>query len=146
MTQASCQNTATKALDVTLNSALNSTLKDPFAQLLGITTLEATWERSVCQMTLTADHNNALGGTHGGVLFALADIAFAVACNAGTDTYIGLQAEMRYMNPVKGQRITATATRVSGSKKISHYQVLVTDEQARKIALFTASAYCLGQR
>ncbi|WP_430443354.1 MAG: PaaI family thioesterase [Pseudomonas piscis] len=118
---------------------------DRFAGLLGVEHLHASFEQATCRLRLAPEHLNALGGVHGGLIFALADIAFAAACNAGQALYIGLQAEMRYMARARGAELTATATWMGGSRNIAHYQVLVTDDQGLRIALFSASAYRLGQ-
>ncbi len=118
---------------------------DRFAELLGVTSLHSNFEQAACRINVNNQHCNALGGIHGGLIFSLADIAFAAACNAGDAVYIGLQAEIRYMARAEGNELTATATLMGGSKKIAHYQVLVTDGHNNRIALFSASAYRLSQ-
>lgn len=119
--------------------------QDRFATWLGIETIHQSFDQAICKISIGDDGRNALGGIHGGLIFSLADVAFACACNAGEGTYIGLQAEIRYMSAPKGHLLTATATRVGGSKKFAHYEVVVSDSQERRIALFTSSAYQLGQ-
>lgn len=118
---------------------------DHFAELLGIELLHSNFEQSACRLHIGEQHRNALGGIHGGLIFSLADIAFAAACNAGAAVYIGLQAEVRYMSKAEGDVLTATATLMGGSRKIAHYQVLVTDSRNTRIALFSASAYRLSE-
>lgn len=118
---------------------------DHFAELLGVETLHSSFERSACRIYVGNQHHNALGGIHGGLIFSLADMAFAAACNAGSAVYIGLQAEVRYMSRAEGNVLTATATLMGTSKKIAHYQVLVTDRRDTHIALFSASAYRLSE-
>ena len=118
--------------------------QDHFAHLLNVQFLESTFEKAQCQMQLKPEHQNALGTTHGAVIFSLADITFATACNAGDGQFIGIQTEIRYMNQVKGDVIIATAQLISASRKVAHYQVEVTDQQQSKIALFTATAYRLA--
>ena len=118
---------------------------DHFAELLGIESLLSSFEQSACRLHIGEQHRNALGGIHGGLIFSLADIAFAAACNAGAAVYIGLQAEVRYMSRAEGDVLTATATLMGGSRKIAHYQVLVTDSRSTRIALFSASAYRLSE-
>lgn len=118
---------------------------DHFAELLGIEPLHSSFEQSACRLHIGEQHRNALGGIHGGLIFSLADIAFAAACNAGAAVYIGLQAEVRYMRKAEGEVLTATATLMGGSRKIAHYQVLVTDSRNTRIALFSASAYRLSE-
>lgn len=118
---------------------------DHFAELLGIESLHSSFEQSACRLHIGEQHRNALGGIHGGLIFSLADIAFAAACNAGAAVYIGLQAEVRYMSKAEGDVLTATATLMGSSRKIAHYQVLVTDSRNTRIALFSASAYRLSE-
>lgn len=118
---------------------------DRFAKTLGVETIEASFDQAICRMEVAAEHRNALGGIHGGLIFSLADMAFASACNAGDGAYIGLQAEIRYMTAARDERLTATANRVGGSKKFAHYEVVVTDNGGNRIALFTSSAYKLGE-
>ncbi|QXH34612.1 PaaI family thioesterase [Pseudomonas muyukensis] len=118
---------------------------DLFAELLGVETMHSSFERSACRIHIAEQHRNALGGIHGGLIFSLADMAFAAACNAGSAVYIGLQAEVRYMSKAQGNVLIATATLMGASKKIAHYQVLVTDKRDTQIALFSASAYRLSE-
>lgn len=118
---------------------------DRFAELIGVKSLHSSFEQAACRLSINDEHRNALGGIHGGLIFSLADIAFAAACNAGDAVYIGLQAEVRYMSRAEGNELTATATLMGGSRKIAHYQVIVTDSHDKRIALFSASAYRLSQ-
>lgn len=118
--------------------------RDRFSDSLGIELIDQSFDRATCRVDVRDDCRNALGGIHGGLIFSLADIAFASACNAGEGSYIGLQAEIRYMSAPQDNRLTATATRVGGSKKFAHYEVVVSDGLHRRIALFTSSAYKLG--
>lgn len=125
--------------------SLSTNMGDRFADELGVALTECSFDQAICKMTAEQTHSNALGGIHGGVIFSLADMAFAAACNAGEGTYIGLQAEIRYMSTPKDKELTATAKRVGGSKKFAHYQVQVTDSQGNHIALLTSTAYKLSQ-
>lgn len=121
--------------------SLDANKGDRFANALGVSLIQCSFDRAICQMTAQPTHQNALGGIHGGVIFSLADMAFAAACNAGDGTYIGLQAEIRYMSAPKDRILTATAQRMGGSKKFAHYQVQVTDSHNNHIALLTSTAY-----
>ncbi|MEC8552318.1 MAG: hotdog fold thioesterase, partial [Pseudomonadota bacterium] len=53
-----------------------------FSQLLGMEIVEAGPDFAIVGMTLGARHLNGFGIAHGGALFALADTAFAHACNS----------------------------------------------------------------
>lgn len=118
--------------------------EDSFSRLLGVQHGPSRFEEASCWLIVGSEHCNALGGIHGGVIFSLADIAFAAACNAADDTYIGMQAEVRYIRRAEGSELHATAKLVGASRKMAHYQVLVTNGQDNPVALFTSSAYKLG--
>lgn len=117
---------------------------DRYAKSLGVEVVRSSFDQAICRITVGAEQRNALGGIHGGLIFSLADIAFAAACNAGDGLFIGMQAEIRYMAGARDTVLTATATRVGGSKKFAHYEVLVTDGGGHRIALFTSTAYKLS--
>ena len=115
--------------------------QDRFALVLGAQQLESSFEQAIFRMDITPEHTNILGGVHGGVIFSLADFAFASACNAGEGSFIGLQAEIRYMAAAKDKQLIATAKRVGGTRKFAHYEVMVTDGLGNALALFTSTAY-----
>ena len=58
-------------------------LRDRFSQWLGLEVVEAAVGRCVLRMTVRDDMVNGFGTSHGGILFSLADSAFAFATNAG---------------------------------------------------------------
>ncbi|WP_336848182.1 PaaI family thioesterase [Pseudomonas juntendi] len=124
--------------------AVSTGSPDHFAALLGVEWLHSSFDQAVCRLLISQHHRNALGGIHGGVIFSLADIAFAAACNASSAVYIGLQAEVRYMAKAEGGVQVATADLMGSSKKMAHYQVLITDHLNNRVALFSASAYRLS--
>ncbi|WP_269506153.1 PaaI family thioesterase, partial [Acinetobacter baumannii] len=104
---------------------MEKTAVDQFAELLGVQVLHRSFDEARCKLNVKDEHMNALGGVHGGVIFSLADIAFAMACNAGDAPYTGLQADIRYMSGAKDRVLFATATKVGSSKKFAHYEVVI---------------------
>ena len=129
---------------LTMTDTASALSVDRFAQLLGVTADTASFERAVCHLTLQPEHQNILGGPHGGVIFSLADMAFANACNAGSEPFIGIQAEMRYISRARTPQLMATATLMGRSKKMAHYEVLVQDSEGHCVALFTSTAYSMA--
>ena len=90
---------------------------DNFAELLGIQLLESEDGYSKVSMKVEKNHTNALGFTHGGAIFSLADYAFAHACNFGDNVAVAVQVSINYLKPsVEGDVLTAEATRVSDGK------------------------------
>lgn len=119
--------------------------RDRFAQLLGVEPLDSAFTGASCRLRLTDQHRNGLGTSHGAVIFALADIAFAAACNATEAAYIGLQADIRYLKRAEGDELTARAELVGASGRLAHYQISVSDAGHNRVALLSASAYRLPQ-
>ncbi|MEC8427520.1 MAG: PaaI family thioesterase [Pseudomonadota bacterium] len=116
--------------------------QDYFAKSLGIRLTHCQDEYARCEMTLTQAHKNGLGSLHGAVIFSLADIAFAAACNS-VQSSIGLQADLKYLRKPQGEILTAEARAVSTSNRIGHYQVVISDERGSSVAIFSSTAYRL---
>ncbi len=114
---------------------------DHFAEALGIQLLEAKDGYSKVTMKVEKKHTNALGFTHGGAIFSLADYAFAHACNFGDNVAVAVQVSINFLKPsVEGDVLTAEATRVSDGKTMGLYRVTVRKEE-RIIAYFTGLAF-----
>lgn len=118
---------------------------DKFAENLGIELLHCAVGEARCELTIQEHHKNAHGGVHGGVIFSLADVAFAVACNTA-HTAVALQMDIRFMNQPKGERLIAEIKELSSSRKVGHYQIMVTDECDTQVAHLSALAYRIAKR
>ncbi|MCX8225020.1 MAG: hydroxyphenylacetyl-CoA thioesterase PaaI [Sulfitobacter sp.] len=80
---------------------------------------------------------NGHGICHGGYIFTLADSAFAFACNSYNQLVVAQQNQITYLAPGKaGERLTATAVEQSRVGRSGVYDVTVTGENGRTIALF----------
>jgi acyl-CoA thioesterase len=114
---------------------------DNFAETLGIQVLETKDGYAKVFMKVEKMHTNALGFTHGGVIFSLADYAFAQVCNFGENVAVAIQVSINFLKPsVEGNILTAEAIRVSEGKTTGLYQVTVRKED-KTVALFTGLAY-----
>jgi acyl-CoA thioesterase len=114
---------------------------DKFAEVLGLQLLDAKDGYAKVQMKVEKSHLNALGFTHGGAIFSLADYAFAHACNYGDNVAVAVQVSINFLKPsVEGAVLVAEATRVSDGKTMGLYQVTVCN-QDKTIALFTGLAF-----
>ena len=116
---------------------------DSFRELLGIKVLEIRDGYTKMSITITKEHTNLHGFTHGGIIFALADCAFAEATNFGDNKAVAVQVSINFVKPSgEGDVLTAEATRVSEGKTFSLYNVTVTKGN-KVLALFTGLAYKL---
>ena len=120
--------------------------KDRFAAVNGMKLEELTDDGCVCTMELREDHRNALGGLMGGVIFSLADFAFAIACNNDHCPSVAIEISINYLRTAKGARLSARSRRIRSGRTTGVYQVSVLDEEEREIALFTGTCYKLAEK
>ena len=114
---------------------------DKFCNLLGIKTVEVKDGYSKLTMKVTKDHTNALGYTHGGVIFSFADCAFAEASNYGTNVAVAVQVSINFLRPtIEGDELTAEATRISDGKTFGVYSITVRKGE-KTVAIFNGLAY-----
>lgn len=107
---------------------------DTFASLLGIEIEQVGGGEAKATMVIKPDHYNGHGSVHGAVIFSLADITFAAACNSEVSA-IGVQADIRYLSKPEEGRLHARAFEVSASRKLANYQVDISDEAGEIVAL-----------
>ena len=80
---------------------------------------------------------NGHGVCHGGFIFALADSAFAFACNSFNRRAVAQSNTITYLRPAKlGQLLTARAARAAEAGRSGVYDVMVTDGEGRAVAAF----------
>lgn len=93
--------------------------------------------QAVLKMQVRPDMLNGHGICHGGFIFTLADSAFAFACNSYNQLTVAQQNQITYLMPGnQGETLTATALEVSKSGRSGIYDVTVTGQDGRTIALF----------
>jgi acyl-CoA thioesterase len=114
---------------------------DYFRELLGIEILEIKDGYAKMSLQITKKHTNSHGFTHGGVLFSLADCAFAEAVNFGDRQAVAVQVSINYLRPtVEGDVLVAEANTVSDGKTLALCSVVVQKE-AKDVAMFSGLAY-----
>ena len=114
---------------------------DYYRELLGIKVLEIKDGYAKMSMQITKKHTNAHGFTHGGVLFSLADCAFAEAVNFGDKQAVAVQVNINYLRPtVEGDILIVEANTVSDGKTLALCSVAVKKE-GKDVALFSGLAY-----
>lgn len=92
-------------------------------------------------ITLSDDQLNGHGMAHGGVIFSLADSAFAFACNSHNRLAVAQHNSITYLSPGKqGETLVAEAREVSLSGRSGITDVTVTGEDGRKVALFRGAS------
>lgn len=110
---------------------------DTAAQALGIEILAVAAGEVRVAMTVRPDMLNGHGTCHGGILFALADTAFAYACNSRGAAMVASGASIEFLAPAAaGERLTASARETSRGERYGIYDVAVSTEAGAPRAQF----------
>lgn len=111
--------------------------RDAASSMLGMVVEVDEPGRAVVSMPVREDMLNGFRITHGGLVFALADTAFAIACNEDERVTVAAGADITFLkSTTAGQTLTATALRRVVSGRTGLYDVTVTDETGAVVAEF----------
>ena len=96
-------------------------------------------------MAVRADMLNSHGIAHGGMIFALADTAFAYVCNGTNQATVAAQASIVFLDKVqKHETLIAEASEVAREGRAGVTRVTVRSADGRSIAEFTGYSRTLG--
>ena len=96
-------------------------------------------------MVVRADMLNGHGFAHGGMIFALADSAFAYVCNGANHASMAAQASIVFLDKVReGETLTAEAEQVAREGRAGVTRVGVRTGDGRTVAEFTGYSRTLG--
>lgn len=103
--------------------------------------------RAVARTVVTAGMLNGFGVCHGGHLFALADTAFAFACNGHGPVTLAAGACIDFLRTAgEGDRLTARAELRSRGRRTGVYDVSVTNQDGIEIAVFRGRSHATGRQ
>ncbi len=103
--------------------------RDSAAHSLGIELLAASAGSVRVAMRVRSEMLNGHGTCHGGVVFTLADTAFAYACNSHGIAMVAAGASIEFLAPASlGERLIATASETSLGERHGIYDVTVCDQ------------------
>ena len=104
---------------------------------LGMRIVRVSPGEAELSMTIEERMVNGHGVCHGGFIFALADSAFAFACNSFNRRAVAQACQIAYLRPGRlGDVLTAHARRSAEAGRTGIYDVLVTAGDGRHIATF----------
>jgi acyl-CoA thioesterase len=110
---------------------------DHASKTLGITIDIDTPGEACARMRVREDMVNGFNVCHGGLVFALADSAFAFACNAHNRVTVAAAASIEFLRPVMvGDDLTATAVEDHRGRRAGFYTVRVVNQDDALVALF----------
>jgi len=111
----------------------------------GIVIEEARAGYARLRMTLREDMLNGHRTVHGGMVFSLADTAFAYVCNGRNERTVAAQASIVFLDSAKeGETLVAEGEELSRVGRSGVTRVTVRSEDGRPIAEFTGYSRTIG--
>jgi acyl-CoA thioesterase len=111
----------------------------------GIVIEEARAGFARLSMTVGGDMLNGHGTVHGGMVFALADTAFAYVCNGRNEKAVAAQASIVFLGSAQeGETLVAEAEELAQEGRSGVTRVAVRTSKGRPIAEFTGYSRTVG--
>lgn len=126
-----------------ITEAFHAMSKDTLVERMGISIVEATAERVVGTMPV-AGNTQPYGLLHGGASCVLAETlgSLGSALHAGPERFtVGIEISATHHRAASAGQVTGVATRLHGGRTITTYEVVITDEQGRRVC--TSRLTCL---
>ncbi len=118
--------------------------RDSATQALGMEIVAVAPGRATLAMTVRADMLNGHQTCHGGLIFTLADSAFAYACNSHNHPTVASACHIDFLAPAReGDVLEADAAEQSASGKLGVYDITVRARGGKTVALFRGKSYRL---
>ncbi len=116
--------------------------RDRAAQALGMTIVRVQPGAALLTMQVREDMVNGHHICHGGMIFSLADTAFAYACNSYNKNTVASACHIDFLAPAReGELLEADAIEQSASGRTGVYDVTVRTSSGRTVALFRGKSY-----
>jgi acyl-CoA thioesterase len=111
--------------------------RDRASEALGMNLIEVRPGYARMQMSVREDMVNLHGTAHGGLVFTLADSAFAYACNSHNKAAVASSCNIDFLRPAHlGDTLTATAVEHALVGRSGVYDVSVENSRGEIVALF----------
>lgn len=149
MTQSPSQPSATDGISEQARAeraAQMMLVNDHATQRLGMTIETIAPGFSRLRMRVVEDMLNGHATCHGGYLFTLADSAFAFACNSYNQVAVAASAAIEFLAPAYlDDELTAEASVQSQGRLTGLYDVVITNQHNKQVALFRGRSHRLGK-
>lgn len=115
---------------------------DAFSRWLGVVVSDVAPGRATCRMKVRDEMVNGFGTSHGGIVYSLADSAFAFATNNGGRLSVAIDCSISYPAAVHpGDSLTAVAVQDSAGRKLAFCDVVVRNQHDVIVAHFRGTVY-----
>ena len=110
----------------------------------GIEILAAEKGYAKCELKIGERHKNAQGHVMGGVLFTLADYAFAIASNFEQPATVTQTSQIVFLASPKGSTLYAETELIRSGKSTCFYKIMISDDVGVQVAYVTATGFVVG--
>lgn len=116
--------------------------RDYFSQWMGVEILDIKEDYSKIKMTVRKEMLNGFAIAHGGITFALADSAFAFACNSDGRITVALDVSISFPKAGKeGDVLTAEAKQIAKTNRTALYLIEIKNQHNQLVGLFKGTCY-----
>jgi acyl-CoA thioesterase len=116
--------------------------RDHFSQWLGIEISEIKKGQCCLRMKVRSEMLNGFHISHGGITYSLADSALAFASNSYGYHAVSIETSISHIKPVSADDLlTAFAKERSRSKTLGVYDVEITNQDDKTVALFKGTVF-----
>lgn len=116
--------------------------RDNAAQALGMAIVQVAPGSAQLTMVVRPDMVNGHNICHGGMIFSLADTAFAYACNSYNKNTVASACSIDFLAPAKeGDLLHAQAIEQSQAGRTGVYDITVRTQTGKAVALFRGKSY-----
>jgi acyl-CoA thioesterase len=120
---------------------------DEASKQLGMSVDSCSPGRASVTMRIRPDMVNGHGICHGGLVFALADSAFAFACNSYGENAVAAAAAIDFLAPAReGDMLRAFATERWRAGRSGIYEIEVRNQRDETVALFRGRSHQVAGR
>jgi acyl-CoA thioesterase len=121
--------------------------KDRVAQDLNIQLVSVGAGAATMTMTVQERMLNGFAICHGGYITMLADTAFAYACNSYNDVTVASSLGIEFIAAVQGGDVlTARASELSLAGRTGLYDINVTNQDGKRVAVMRGRSYRLKDK
>ncbi|HTD02462.1 hydroxyphenylacetyl-CoA thioesterase PaaI [Undibacterium sp.] len=121
--------------------------RDVAAQSMGIKIIDIEGGHAVASMPVRADMIQGHNTCHGGMIFSLADTAFAYACNSQNQATVAAGCNIEFLKPAfLDDLLTADARQLTLSGRTGIYDVRVSNQHGEIIAVFRGKSAAIKEQ
>ena len=125
-------------MDQQVNQMFN---QDRLIQHLGAHLVSYSYNHAKIELKVTEQHLQGHQTCNGAVIFALADAAFAIACNTGEYPAVGQHCGIHYLKPaLLGDTLTAVAEHKASSGRSGIYDIQILNQKDQIVAEFRGTS------